>query len=280
MDRIIEILTKKYGRMRPLSGGFTHVAYRLEGPSPLVAKVASRSKHDIDNEVKAITFLQEAAYAPKPVDSLSADGFSAIVTTYIEGVNGQAVLDTGDIERSEALFRRMGVRLAKDIHARRYDGDARGLRIARPDAYPFYAPFLPEWAVAASRSFLARIDDTPRKDWVFTHGDFGAHNVLDQNDGGPPVIDWEWAEWFHPLADVAWACWNTKLHYPQIAEHLNRTFLAAYQSVRPINATPDLIKAYSLYKIWTILDKIRDAEADVQEKWVKRLIWTLTEANF
>jgi len=279
LDRIIEILTKKYGRMRPLSGGFTHAAYRLEGPPPLVAKVASRSKHDIDNEVKAITFLQEATYTPKSVDSLSADGFSAIVTTFIEGVNGQAILDTGDIERSEALFRRMGVRLAKDIHVRRYDGEARGLRIARPEAYPFYAPFLPEWAVEASRSFLACID-TAQKDWVFTHGDFGAHNVLDHNDGGLAVIDWEWAEWFHPLADVAWTCWNTKLHYPQIADRLNRAFLAAYQSVRPINATSDLIKTYSLYKIWTVLDKIRDADADVQEKWVQRLIWTLTEANF
>ncbi|MDQ0192538.1 hypothetical protein J2T20_000877 [Paenibacillus wynnii] len=42
------------------------------------------------------------------------------------------------------------------------------------------------------------------------------------------VLDWEWAEWAewgHPLNDVGWVVWFTKLHYPQLAPVLNNAFV-------------------------------------------------------
>ena len=110
---------------------------------------------------------------------------------------------------------------------------------------------------------------------MLTHGDYGSHNILFAEHDNITVIDWEWVEWFHPLVDIAWTCWNTKLHYPNVADRLNQTFISAYQTIRPITCTNDEIKTYSLYKLWSILKKVQNSGEETREKWVSRLEWTL-----
>jgi aminoglycoside phosphotransferase (APT) family kinase protein len=188
-------------------------------------------------------------------------------------MNGQEILDTRDLKRSHDLFRHMGELLSTQIHSYSHTGDHGGLRSADFKALRFDVDYVPKVFVEESQALLEQID-APVHEWTLTHGDFGSHNIL--ADGRKlTVIDWEWAEWGHPLVDIAWACWNTKLHYPKIADGLNHTFIRAYQARRPISCTSEHIKAYSLYKLWTILQKVKHADRQTQMKWVNRLEWTL-----
>lgn len=277
MNKEIKLLIKKYGDIRPLrlTGGFTNSTYLLQGTAPpLVAKIANLSNQDIENERQALFFLKDSAITPKIVELISEEGTQIVISLFMRGQNGQSVLDTGDVHRSERLFRKMGLCLADDIHSHHYDGTRHNLRLGHLNRLPFPIDFVPEDLLMKCATILERLE--PQTDeWVLTHGDFGSHNVLVENDSPLTVIDWEWAEWFHPVVDLAWVCWNTKLHYPEIADRLNRAFLEAYQSRKAIPVTPQTIKAYALYKLRNILMRMEYADQDTQEKWIHRLEWTL-----
>lgn len=271
------LLTKKYGPVEPirLTGGFTNATYLLHGTNPaLVAKVANLSNLDIENESRALLFLKDSTHTPRIVDMVSEKGSRIVITQFLEGENGQAVLDTGDVHRSENLFKEMGRCLADGVHARLYEGNRQNLRLGNLYGSSDSLDFAPRALLMGCHEVLDRLD-APLEEWVLTHGDFGAHNVLVKSGRPLTVIDWEWAEWFHPLVDLAWVCWNTKLHYPAIADRLNHAFLQSYQSRKPINFEADTLKAFALYKLRNILFRMQNADRQTQEKWIHRLEWTL-----
>lgn len=276
MDAELERLMKKYSaaELVRLTGGFTNAVYLLKGiEPPLVAKVAQWSNRDLQNEANSLLFLKNTPFTPKLIDIFSENQVQIIVYTFVKGMNGQAVLDTGDLKRSTDLFRDMGKLLSTHIHSYSYTGDHGGLRSADFKTLRFDLDYVPKVLIEKSQVLLRKIE-APVHEWTLTHGDYGAHNIL-ANGGNLTVIDWEWAEWSHPFVDIAWTCWNTKLHYPKIADGLNRTFIQAYQTHRPISRTSEQIQVYSLYKLWTILQKIQHADRETQMKWINRLEWTL-----
>jgi aminoglycoside phosphotransferase (APT) family kinase protein len=274
MDQNLKTLTERYGRMRRLTGGFTNAAYLLQDTTPnLVAKVAALSNQDLLNEKNVLGFLGENTFAPQYVDTFSVDSAFILVTTFKEGDNGQGILDTGDMKRATNLFYKMGICLARNIHSMPFEGETASLRMGKPVSTRL--DFVPKDLQAQSEAYLKQINWDPST-WVLTHGDYGSHNILFGDNDQFTVIDWEWTEWFHPLVDIAWACWNTKLHYPDIADTLNQTLMNAYQSVTPLDCTDDDIKIYVLYKIWNILNRVQNADKDTQEKWISRLKWTFT----
>ena len=275
MDKEVGVELRKRFRASEwerLMGGFTNDVYLLKGTKPLlVAKVAQWSSQDMENEVKVLKFLETTSYTPKVIDLFSINNKQIIVFTYAEGMNGQAILDTGDHKRSINLFRGMGVRLA-DIHSHSYSGNPSGLRFADFEMLLYDLSFVPKELVKKSERLLQHLDRNKRE-WTLTHGDFGSHNILTDEEC-LTVIDWEWAEWGHPLIDLAWTCWNTKLHYTAIADELNQIFLNAYKAQREVVYSPELIKTYSLYKLWMILYRVQHADEETQQKWINRLEWT------
>ncbi|HET7578033.1 MAG TPA: aminoglycoside phosphotransferase family protein [Bacillales bacterium] len=272
------ILMKKYGAVEAVSlkGGFTNATYLLKGTDPLlVAKAAGHSNRDILNERHVLRFLHNTRIAPKMADLVTINKTKWLISTFHEGTNGQSLLDAGDLQPAEDLFKGMGELLAQHIHSHRFDGHRRNLRLGNVNPLQADLDFVPRDLLTKSEAILNKINTHPGE-WVLTHGDFGSHNILVGDKSQLIVIDWEWAEWFHPLVDLAWTCWNTRMHYPDLAERLNQTFLEAYQSKKSISLTPELLKAYSLYKLRNILLKMKNADHATQEKWIHRLEWTLT----
>lgn len=273
-----ENLIKKYDAVEAvcLKGGFTNTAYLLKGTDPLlVAKAAGHSNRDILNEMHVLRFLQNTPIAPSMVDLVTVKKTNWLISTFHHGTNGQSLLDAGDLQPAETLYKDMGRLLAHHINAHRFDGNRRNLRLGHVNPLQADLDFVPGDLLTETAFILKKINTHPGE-WVLTHGDFGSHNILVSENGRLTVIDWEWAEWFDPLVDLAWTCWNTKLHYPDLADRLNQAFLEAYQSVKSISLTPELLKAYSLYKLRNILLKMNNADQATQEKWRHRLEWTLT----
>lgn len=273
-----EILKEKYGAYRAvrMTGGFTNATYWLKGDtSNLVAKVANLSNRDIENEKFVLYFLKDKAFTPQMFDSFMSGDSQVIVTHYMSGRNGQAILDAGDIRLARKLFSKMGRCLAQQIHSCSFDGNRHKLRIGQSGPFQFDNFYLSETLREKCNSLVSE-SSFREQDWVLTHGDFGAHNLLIEDESEQlTVIDWEWAEWFHPLVDLAWTCWNTKLHYPHLADQLLADFLKAYLSVKPILFTEEELMVFVLYKLHTILTRMELANKETQKKWTHRLEWTL-----
>ncbi|MFC4620005.1 aminoglycoside phosphotransferase family protein [Camelliibacillus cellulosilyticus] len=276
MTIFFDRLKDKYGNFElvRLTGGFTNAAYLLKGTDPpFVAKVAKLASQDIENECHSLRFLANQTITPKLIDRYIFEKTQVVIMTFEPGANGQSILDTNDLARAEKVFTNMGLCLAEKIHSFRFDGQTHEIREGNLPFLSFDLDFVPFELRVESRTLLNKLE-VKRDEWVLTHGDFGSHNVLFA-DGEPlTVIDWEWTEWFHPLVDIAWACWNTQLHYPKMADRLNHALIESYQSRRPFVLDPETLKALVLYKLWNILMKVRDADGETKQKWVNRLQWT------
>ena len=262
--------------MVQLDGGYTNKTFLLEGTSPLlVAKATGLLYPDTLNEINALRFLEKSRITPIIHDVLEIADMKIVVMEYRAGINGQSILDGGNVDRMKIVYRQLGQFLATRIHLNRLNASDHGVRKSNFEQMKLSleAEFIPESLIRQSRIVLSSVDDHERN-WVLTHGDYGPHNIL-TDDNHFSVLDWEWAEWGNPLNDVAWVCWFTKLHYSEIAPVLNRTFIEAYTSHNPIPITPNQLKASSVYKTWNVINRIHHAAPEVKKEWLRRLAWTL-----
>lgn len=190
-----------------------------------------------------------------------------------KGINGQAILDNNELEKTKELYKSLGESLAKSIHSYKYNKTS-GLNECSLNETTFHLDFVPENLITNSKRILQNIHDI-KGEWVLTHGDYGIHNVLYTDSNTLTILDWEWAEWANPLTDIGWVCWFTKLHYPEQADSLLSLFIKEYRNYNPIHLSPETLKAYCVYKVWKVLHKIQNSSKEVQEEWIKRLKWTL-----
>ncbi|MCP8970853.1 phosphotransferase family protein [Ectobacillus ponti] len=263
-----QLLQAHYGGFTPvrLSGGYTNDMFYLEGTDPpLVAKISGAGSKDARNEVRCLQQLQDAP-VPKLYAVWEEEDQLAAIMDYRQGQNGQSLLDSGSPDVS-ALYESLGRTLAAHVHRHDYrpESEIRTGTLPQTDL-----PFVPEDLAVQSEEWLKRL---PRGLTALTHGDYGPHNVL-YTPEGLTVLDWEWAEWNHPLFDLAWTCWFTKLHYPEQADEWNRRFLNAYLHVRPLPFSSEQLQSCCVYKVWQVLHKIQHAP-QAQAEWVRRLRWTL-----
>jgi len=279
---MIEIITKelefKYScRLVRLTGGYTHTTFLMEGTSPLlVAKVSGSLDADLRNEISCLNFLKKSGITPIIHDVLDIADRCVVLMDYKPGLHGQSIIDSGQLEQAQLVYENLGRFLASHIHSHTYHADPYGIRQSNASLQKSKvdAPFVPEKLIMQSNVILSGLNDN-KQIWVLTHGDYGSHNVLFEEGSSFNVLDWEWAEWGNALNDVAWVCWFTKLHYAEIAVVLNKCFIDEYMSHNPISISPDQLKAYSVYKVWNVLDRVRHAAAEVQAEWVRRLEWTI-----
>lgn len=267
----------QFGDFHPvrLSGGYTNDTYLLDGTSPLlVAKVANSNNKDIVNEVNCLRLLHDLAISPIVHAQSETKDVQFTLMEFRKGRNGQSIIDSNDVKRTRDLYKRMAETLANSIHSKKYVNDSFGIRKSNMNELNLNLDFVPEELADLSINMIHKVNDTP-VEWVLTHGDYGVHNVLLNDDGHITVLDWEWAEWGNPLSDVSWVCWFTHLHYPEYAKSINPFFIEEYQNHTHGNLSSDQLKSYCLYRIWKVLNKLDQSPVEVQQEWVRRLQWTL-----
>lgn len=260
-----------------LTGGYTNIVFLMEGTSPLlVAKVTSLMDPDTWNEINCLKFLKKSGITPTVHDVLEISNMCIVLIDYRKGINGQSILDSGDLEHAQILYKNLGRMLALQIHTKSSNDSQHGIRKSNIAMLKskLEAEFVPGNLIRESSIVLSTVEDN-EQNWVLTHGDYGAHNILWESENECTVLDWEWTEWGNALNDVAWVCWFTKLHYSEIAHILNRSFIEEYTSYNPITISPGLLKTSSVYKVWNVLHRVRHANKEVQAEWVRRLEWTL-----
>lgn len=260
-----------------LNGGYTNMTFLLEGTSPLlVAKITGLLYPDTLNEINSLNLLVKSGITPIVHDVLEIANMSIVLMEYRKGANGQSILDSGNLDQMKIVYKQLGQFLAKQIHSKPLAASDYGIRKSNIEKLKLNleAEFVSENLIKQSSIVLLSIDDN-EQNWVLTHGDYGPHNILTDDENNFSVLDWEWAEWGNPLNDVAWVCWFTKLHYSQLAPILNRTFIEEYTSHNPIPITPDQLKALSLYKAWNVIYRVRHASPEIKKECVRRLEWTL-----
>ena len=276
-QKLKELLTDKYGDFTAirLTGGYTNETFLLKGTSPLlVVKIANSFNVDIQNEIYSLRSIEETGVAPKVIDFIETPLGQITVMEYREGKNGQTIIDRGNLETNKEIYKALGKELSTRIHSQKYKSISNGIKEFNIEELNFNLDFVPGILIQHSKQILKELNDN-KEEWVLTHGDFGVHNVLCTVNNSLTVIDWEWAEWANPLIDIAWVYWFTKLHYPEQSNTLNPLFIEEYKKHTSVHLSTEKLKAYCLYKVWKILNKIGNAPREVQLEWVRRLRWTI-----
>ncbi|WP_138751664.1 aminoglycoside phosphotransferase family protein [Paenibacillus sinopodophylli] len=280
IEEITGRLKARFGKVNliPLAGGYTNLAFLVEGSHPLlVAKVVHLSNEDTMNEINGLKLLQGSGVTPIIHDVLDISNMRIVLMDYMNGRNGQSILDSEDWERGTILYKSMGKLLALQIHTHQFDGNDKGIRqsnLARLKEDDLVLEYVPDELAKLSKEILSEAE-LNEEQWVLTHGDYGSHNVLFEAERHVNVLDWEWAEWGNPLGDVAWVCWFTKLHYSGQAHLLNTVFIKEYLAHYPSTISSEQLKACCVHKVWNILMRVSHAPVEVQTEWVRRLEWTI-----
>ncbi|MFD2699561.1 phosphotransferase family protein [Paenibacillus shunpengii] len=270
-----DILLRKFPNIKltALTGGYTNSSFLLEGSNPLViAKIFNKNNSNGKSERDTLTLLNHSGVSPKIYDYFEDDTSGYIIMDYIHGINGQRLLDQGDMDKAREIYKLLGVRLSTEIHSikqkkSQWELPIIGLMERGIDSVDFVSSDLK----GRVRDLL---DIHVEEENTLIHGDFGPHNTI-LSENSMVVIDWEWGGWGHPLQDIAWVLWFVHLHYPDICEELSEIFLNAYRLRSPIQITEEAVKAFALSRVIHILNRTKNANPNVKNEWLRRLEWTL-----
>lgn len=277
--KVHDILLHKfqYRKLTELTGGYTNSSILLEGSDPLVvAKIFNAHNRDAITEINCLTLLNNSGVSPKIHDYFEDNDSQYIIMDYVHGINSQIFLDDGDIRKAKAIYKLLGIHLAKDIHSlkwREVDFDLPIIELINIDidALNYVSNDQKEQVKQ-----ILNVSVIGEKTLI--HGDYGPHNAILSNKL-ISIIDWEWAGWGNPLQDVAWVTWFVHLHYPNFARELSEIFINAYSKFSDLKITNELVKVYSVSRVINVLDRIKYTNEEVKNEWLRRLEWTL-ETNF
>lgn len=270
-----DILFSKFQNIKltALTGGYTNSVLLLEGSDPpVIAKIFKKNSIDARTEIKSLTLLNNAGVSPTIYEYFEDHESLYIIMDYVHGVNSQKFLDNGDMDKVREIYKLLGFRLANDIHSIKPRGSSLHFPVIELinvdiDSFDFVPSSLKD---EVKRILTISVIEEE----TLIHGDFGPHNTIFLNDS-LIVIDWEWAGWGNPLQDVAWVVWFVHLHYPHVCKELSEIFLRTYSLHSNVLITEELVKAFSVSRVTNILNRIKNANEDVKNEWLRRLEWTL-----
>jgi thiamine kinase-like enzyme len=276
-EKIKRQLVNSYGdfMLKQLYGGYTNQMYLLERDNTsLVAKI-SNNTNDAKNEYECLKVLKTSLYTPNILDRFEIDNHSVLIMSYLTGVNGQGMLDSNELKKSEKIYELLGINLAKGIHVKTRSESNSNLRNIALYSDDFNdLEFIPSSLLMEVENILAC--NYLEESYVLIHGDYGPHNSLfNENKDSLYIIDWEWAGWGSPLHDVSWILWFLNLHYPDRANILSEVFLEAYKKHSKVGISKSTIKIYSISRVLNIMHRIIYANSEVKKEWINRLNWTL-----
>lgn len=270
-----DILLSKFKNIKltALTGGYTNSTLLLEGSDPpVIAKIFKKNSIDARTEIKSLTLLNNVGVSPTIYEYFEDHESLYIIMDYVNGVNSQKFLDNGDIDKVREIYKLLGFRLANDIHSIKRRGSSLHfpvIELTNVDIDSF--DFVPSSLKDEVKRILTI---SVIEEETLIHGDFGPHNTIFLNDS-LFVIDWEWAGWGNPLQDVAWVVWFVHLHYPYVCKELSDIFLRTFSLHSNVLITEELVKAFSVSRVTNILNRIKNANEDVKNEWLRRLEWTL-----
>ncbi|WP_298788438.1 phosphotransferase family protein [uncultured Marinococcus sp.] len=252
-----------------LTGGFSHHTFLVTQASrQYVLKIEKGSGGYLRREYEVLEQLRGASFLPAPAGFLEAEGYFSFMQSYHRGENVSKLASHSSFWLE--AYKSLAVMLASEVHSRKgsireYDRNAEPLQW-NIDALPpgaMHHQAVEVWKARTSTGI------------TFVHGDAGPHNMILNENHRAVLIDWEWAGWNDPMIDISWALWNAAFHAPERYSELRRAFLETYVSIRTMNITETNIKAYSLAVIYRALGRVRRSPEAIQNRWVKRLDWTL-----
>ncbi|MGO4275644.1 aminoglycoside phosphotransferase family protein, partial [Paenibacillus sp. TAF58] len=178
IENITKELESRYDcRLVRLTGGYTNITFLMEGTSPLlVAKVTRLKDPDAMNEINSLNFLQESGITPVIHDVLEISNMSIALMDYKQGFNGQSILDSGDLEHAQIIYKRLGQTLASQIHSIPFNANRNGIHTSNAAMLKskLEVEFVPESLIKQSSIVLSGMEDN--QNWVLLHGDYGPHN--------------------------------------------------------------------------------------------------------
>ncbi|MDX6153661.1 aminoglycoside phosphotransferase family protein [Marinococcus sp. PL1-022] len=252
-----------------LTGGFSHHTFLVTQASrQYVLKIEKGSGGYLRREYEVLEQLRGASFLPDPAGFLEAEGYFSFMQSYHRGENVSKLASHSSFWLE--AYKSLAVMLASEVHSRKgsireYDRNAEPLQW-NIDALPLRAMHHQAVEVWKARTSTGI---------TFVHGDAGPHNMILNENHRAVLIDWEWAGWNDPMIDISWVLWNAAFHAPERYSELRRAFLETYVSIRTMNITETNIKAYSLAVIYRALGRVRRSPEAIQNRWVKRLDWTL-----
>jgi serine/threonine protein kinase len=221
-------------------------------------------KYHSINEITALKFLRKTQYPHslelKYVDKeiYGVDYFQNSRNLF-ELINGNEL----NLEEANKLFFEIGsaLKLLHSIPLEKLENKINVKEI--PENISFIKKELTEKVF----NFINKINSS---ELVISHGDFGPQQIVYNSQSKVfRIIDWEDFSLCHPYFDVASFAWTTKFHFKEIYESLIENFINGYFG--NISFDPELMKCFSILRMWTSLPHFESLNKKIQQKWILRL---------
>ncbi len=269
-----EVLARfgEVGRIRSTVGGFSHTTFvtTIDGATVVVkANSGDGKRADLRRET---AFLQFLATTPLPVPILRGfgvdedDTWTVLVLESIDAESGLNLVQRGDVDELIHAGRELG-RLMSLVHQQPFGpldvADSVGVDLAV------------RWAddrrqVTELGTNLAFAHSALRVGGALVHGDAGLHNTLWANGHLVSLIDWEFAGYGNPLADVAWAWWS--MSFRRLVPDAWEAFVHGYRGERLITLGWTADAALELVRAQMISLMVRTTpESNARKEWTRRL---------
>lgn len=281
-DRLIHLLQQSFPAFSladcwPTQGGFSNLTIELRhAATHALVKAATipAKRADLRNEWLVLRMLDgQQGKSARPLFIKEDSAWTVVGQEWLPGVPGLQLLDSPVAIRIH-LYAALGVALAQ-VHA------------LEASQFPAYAslPTQQERAQAtlaaleqlpvppaqhrALHTALAR-SAQPCQPLRLVHGDPGAHNVLWANHLAN-LIDWEWAGWGEPIADLAWVRWT--LWFRQQPAEVETALLQAYPGLA---LKPREQHQLALARMAQIMVRVA-SQPDALAEWQRRLDRSMAE---
>jgi serine/threonine protein kinase len=178
---------KSYGFF---DGGYTNEVFLLEETNPqLIAKCSNIFNNDGLAEVRSLQMLENGSVFPKFHDYFESGSSRVIMMDFKYGVNGQSILDQGNISKSLKLYELLGEYLAKEIHSIKFSIEDQYLPVYKKNMEDL------DQLNLIPRSLISEVDhmlsDENEENLVLIHGDYGSHNSIVDDELLLYIIDWQ-----------------------------------------------------------------------------------------
>lgn len=260
------------GRIRSTVGGFSNTTFAttLDGfPVVVKANNGDRKRTDLQRETALLQYLAETDL-PTPVlrgfGVDDGDEWTVLILEAITSESGLNLVQRGDIDELVRAGREFG-RLMSQVHEQPLSPvnvpDSHGLDLAKRWADDRTG--LPDLAAN-----LAFTHPALRVGVSLVHGDAGLHNTLWADGKLVSLIDWEFAGFGNPLADVAWTWWS--MAFRRVPVEAWEAFADGYrfERLRALQWSTDAVLELVRAQMISLMARTQP-ESGARKEWQRRL---------
>lgn len=263
------------GRIRSTVGGFSNTTFvtTIDGRSVVVkANSGERKRADLRRETAFLQFLSGTALPAPVLRGFGVDDddqWTVLVLDSIDAESGLNVIQRGDAAELTRAGREFGV-LMSLVHQEPLSPldvpDALGVDLAA--RWSSDRRELGESDVIETN--LSLTHQALRVGVSLVHGDAGLHNTLWADGHLASLIDWEFAGFGNPLADVAWAWWS--MSFRRLVGEIWEAFVRGYRAERLLTLGWSPMGVTELIRAQMISLMVRTAPgSSARKEWTRRV---------